>query len=264
MPFHDLGSHRLHYEVEGPEGAPWVLLLNSLGADISLWDRQRTALARVYRVLRYDQRGHGGSSSLAGDYELADLGREAIALLDALSVERAHVCGISLGGVLAMWVAVHAPKRVDKLVLANTNARIGTKESWDERIARVRAEGSMQALVASTLERWFTAEFRAREPALMQHMGAVLSRVQLAGYVGCCAALREADLRGEIARIVAPTLVIGSTEDPLTTPSHGQALARAIPGAEYVELAAAHLSNVEAAGFTDQVLSFLAQPEHTA
>jgi 3-oxoadipate enol-lactonase len=208
-------------------------------------------------VLRYDARGHGASSTPAGEYSLDELGGDALALLDALAIERTHVCGLSLGGLTAQWLAVHAGARVEGLVLSNTAARIGTSERWQERMDQVAAHG-LEAWRQPSLERWFTAAFRAREPALVEAFGQRLLASDRAGYVGCCAALRDGDLRAELAAIRAETLVVVGTYDLAATPADGHALASGIASARLLELPVAHLANVEAAAaFTASLSDFL-------
>lgn len=248
---------RLAYTLTGPETAPALVLAGSLGTDYSLWDRQADAFAERHRVLRYDTRGHGASDAPGGDYTIDRLGRDVLSLMDGAGVDRAHVCGVSIGGLTALWLAVHAPGRVHRLVLANTAARIGSLEFWAERLRLARAEG-LDALAEVTMQRWFTERFRRAEPEVVERMRATLLRVPVAGYVGCCAALRDADLRDLAARVQAPSLVVTGTADVATPPAAGQALAAAIPRARLLELDAAHLSNIERAPeFTRAVLAFL-------
>jgi 3-oxoadipate enol-lactonase len=208
-------------------------------------------------VVRYDTRGHGRSGVPGGDYTLDQLGRDALSVLDAADADRAHVCGISLGGMTAMWLALHAPARVDRIVLANTGARIGTLEMWQQRIGLARTAG-MAPIAEITPARWFTSAFRERYPGIAGEFAAMVAACDPNGYAGCCAAIRDADLREEIRRIAAPALVITGAEDPATPPSDGALLAARIPGARSIELAAAHLSNVEQAdAFSAAVLEFL-------
>jgi 3-oxoadipate enol-lactonase len=248
---------RLHYEVEGPPGAPWLVMLNSLGTDLTLWNGQVRELARSFRVLRFDVRGHGTSTAMAGEYAIDQLGADVLSLLDELAIERAHLCGISLGGLTAQWLASYAAPRVERLVLSNTAARIGSVQRWQERMDLVREHG-LAPLLAISLERWFTPHFRVREPLLVEEFGRRLLATDAAAYVGCCAALRDADLRPQLASIRAQTLVIAGTHDLATTPAEGRELASSIASARLVELPAAHLSNLEAAGaFTALVSDFL-------
>jgi 3-oxoadipate enol-lactonase len=258
MPVHTTDDGcRLDYELAGPDDAPAVVLSNSLGTDRRLWDPQIDALSRRYRVLRYDTRGHGASDAPSGDYTLARLGLDVLSLMDHAGMARAHIAGVSIGGLTALWLGVYAPDRVQRLVLANTAARIGSLASWTDRMRLVQAEG-LAALADITMERWFTAAFRAAQPATVARIRATLLCTPVAGYLGCCAALRDADLRADLSRVVAPSLVVTGTHDPATPPADGAFIAGAIPGATLVELDAAHLSNIECApAFTDAVGRFL-------
>ena len=258
MPFHTTDDGcRLGYELTGPETAPALVLSNSLGTDRSLWDLQVPAFAERYRVLRYDTRGHGASDAPAGDYAIDRLGRDVLSLMDGAGLRQAHVCGVSIGGLTALWLGIHAPDRVRRLVLANTAARVGSLEFWTDRLRVIRAEG-LEAIAEVTMQRWFTERFRGAEPEVVARMRATMLRVSVPGYLGCCAALRDADLRALAARVQAPSLVVTGTHDVATPPASGEALAAAIPGARLLDLDAAHLSNVECApAFTKAVLAFL-------
>jgi 3-oxoadipate enol-lactonase len=258
MPYLEEAGLSLHYVLAGPADAPLLVLSNSLGSDLSMWDPQMAALDRRFRVLRYDARGHGRSSVPAGPYTLPQLATDVLRLLDHLRVDRAHFCGLSVGGLVGMWVAAHAKGRVDRLALCNTAARIGTLESWGARMDAARSR-SLPGIAEAVLERWFTPGFREREPAAVARARAMLEGTPLEGYLGCCAAIRDADAGGDLAAISAPTLVISGSNDAATTPAQGRALAEAIAGARSVELAAAHLSNIEAAAaFTAALTDFLA------
>ena len=186
------GDVEIGYSVEGPDKAPALLLINSIGATRRMWDPQRPALSRHLRVVSYDARGHGASSVPQGDYTLADLARDALAVLDDAGIARAHVCGISLGGLTAMWLGLHAPARVGHLVLANTAARIGTAASWAERMAIVR-EGGMSAVADIAMPRWLSDRFRHAHPDTTLSLRAMIESCPVPGYLGCCAALRDAD-----------------------------------------------------------------------
>jgi len=258
MPHHTTDDGcRLAYELTGPETATALVLSNSLGTDRSLWDRQVIAFAERYRVLRYDTRGHGASAAPAGDYTIDRLGRDVLSLMDEAGLRQAHVCGVSIGGLTALWLGIHAPDRVLRLVLANTAARIGSLEFWTERMRIVRTEG-LEALAEVTMQRWFTERFRTADPAMIARMRATMLGVPAAGYLGCCAALRAADLRELAPRVQAPALVVTGAADVATPPAAGEALAATIPGARLLALEAAHLANVEQApAFTAAVLAFL-------
>jgi 3-oxoadipate enol-lactonase len=259
MPVHTTDDGcRLSYVLSGRHEAPALVLSNSLGTTHRLWDGQLDRLERLFRVLRYDTRGHGESGAPAGDYSLSRLGRDVLSLMDHVAIARAHIGGISLGGITALWLGVHAPDRVHRLLLANTAARIGSTESWGERMQLV-ANGGLAAIADATMERWFTRGFREAQPATVAGIRAMLLAVPAAGYLGCCAALRDADLRPRTGQVRLPTLVITGTHDPATPPEDGRWLAGTIPAATLVEFDAAHLTNVEcAAAFGDALAGFLA------
>jgi len=258
--FLDALGFPVRYEWSGPQGADVVVLSHSLGTDLSMWDPQMPALQARFRVLRYDTRGHGGSGVTEGPYTLAMLGADVLGLLDGLGVSRAHFCGLSMGGQIGMWLGANAPDRISRLVLCNTGARIGTVESWNARIEAV-AKGGMDAVAAAVVERWLTADFRARDPNAAARAHAFLIGTSPRGYAGCAAALRDADLRDGLGGIRAPTLVIAGAKDPATPPADGRFIADKVPGARYVELDAAHLSNIEATqAFTAALLGFLGEP----
>lgn len=251
MPYAALPHGKIHYRIDGDERAPALVLCHALGTDLTLWDAQAAALSAQYRVLRYDLRGHGFSPGPDTEYTIAELAGDVFGLLDALEIAEAHVVGLSIGGLIAMALALAAPARVKQLVLANTAPRIGSRAGWEERIAQVKKEG-LAGIADGAIQRWFTPEFQAREPALMARYRALVMQARPAAYAGCCAALRDADLRSEIGRISSPTFVISGRHDAVTTPAHGQEMADAVQGARHVSLAAGHLSNVEAAAaFTD-------------
>jgi 3-oxoadipate enol-lactonase len=248
---------RIAYVLDGPTSAPALLLSNSLGTTREFWDGQVEAFSARFRVIRYDTRGHGVSSAPAGDYTIDQLAGDGLAILDAEKISSAHVCGLSLGGLTAMWLGVHAPARVSSLVLANTSARIGSLESWSDRISLVRREG-MPAVAERAATIWFSKEFRDAHPETIHRYQTTVRSLSPDGYVGCCAALRDADLRNAIAAIEAPTLAVGGTAD-IATPVEALEFVRdRIPGARLLTLPAAHFSNIEdAAGFTAGVLDFL-------
>ena len=257
----DVGGARIAYRVDGPDdAAPAVVLLNSLGTDHRMWDAQAEALARRFRVVRYDVRGHGASAASAEPVTIERLGLDVVALLDHLGLARAHLCGLSLGGITALWVAARRPERVARAVFANTAARIGSAEGWSGRIAAVRG-GGMAAVRDAALRRFLGDRFRAAHPEETRRIGAMLDATPPEGYVAACAALRDADLRGEVPAIRAPSLVIAGGIDESTPPHEAEALHAAIPGSALVVLdGAAHLTNVERpAEFTALVSGFLAR-----
>ena len=236
----------ISYTVDGAASAPALLFINSIGTTRDLWSRQTAALANRYRVITYDARGHGRSSVSEGDYTIAQLGADALAILDAEHTAAAHVCGISLGGITALWLGVHAPDRVRTLTAANTAARIASQQFWTERIASVKEKG-MAPLADLTMPRWFTEAFREREPETVQRFRSMLASCPTTGYLGCCAALRDEDLRQSIAAIRRPVLTIGGRADAATPPEGVQFIHQQIAGSQLVLLDAAHLTNVERA-----------------
>lgn len=244
MPIARLDLIDLHYTLDGPPGAPVLVLAHGLGLALGMWDAQMPVLTAPFRVLRYDARGHGASSVPTGPSSIEDLGRDVVALLDHLHIERVHFCGLSLGGMTAMWLGVHAPERIASLVLANTAPQVGTREMWDARMATVNAHG-MTAISDAAIARWFAPQFIARSASTVSRLKSMFERTPAAGYVSCCAANRDADLRGAIARIGAPTLVVSGTHDAATPPADGQGMANTIFRSGYVELPTAHLSNLE-------------------
>jgi 3-oxoadipate enol-lactonase len=244
MPILKSGEARIHYALEGQSGSPVLLFSNSLGANYSMWDPQAHEFHKKFRVLRYDTRGHGQSSATPGPYSIEQLAKDVVALLDALDLDRVHFCGLSMGGMIGMWLGVHAPERLNKLVLCNTGAKIGTLEAWNARIDAVRKNG-MKSIVSAVVERWFTPAFREKSPAIISNTHKMIEEANADGYAACCAAIRDCDYREQVAAIRAPTLVISGAHDPATPPVDGRFLAQQIPGARYAELNAAHLSNIE-------------------
>ena len=257
MPRLKLPDVEIEYTVDGPADAPLLVLSNSLGTTMAMWEPQMAALTASLRVLRYDARGHGQSSAPPGPYTIAQMGADVQALLQGLGVARAHFCGLSMGGMVGLWLAVHAPAAVDRLVVSNTAALIGPASGWNARIERVRA-GGMAAIVDAVLARWFTASFVASGSPFIALARGMLLGTSADGYCAACAAVRDMDQRDDIARIVAPTLVIAGTHDVVTTPADHRYLADRIAGARYVELAAPHISNLEQpAAYTRTLVDFL-------
>jgi len=244
MPFAQLEDVQIHYDLAGPPDAPVLVFSNSLGATLAMWDSQAPALQKQFRVLRYDTRGHGQSSVTPGPYSIEQLARDVVALLDELKLERVHFCGLSMGGQTGMWLALNAPHRLNKLVLSNTAAKIGTPEIWNPRIEAV-SKGGMTSISSAVMERWFSVEFRAKSPELVATAKRMLESANPEGYLANCAAVRDFDARNAVTAIKIPTLVIAGTHDAATTPGDGRHLAAHIAGARYVELDAAHLSNIE-------------------
>jgi 3-oxoadipate enol-lactonase len=234
----------VHHFLEGPEGAPVLVLSNSLGTTLAMWDEQVPALSESFRLLRYDHRGHGGSPVPPGPYRIEGLGRDVLVLLDRLEVERFSFCGLSIGGMVGMWLAGEAPERVERLVLCCTSGRFAP-EAYDSRARTVRADG-VGAVADAVLERWFTPAFRASRPDVVEWARRMLLGTPAEGYAGCCEAVRDADLADRLGAIRAPTLVIAGADDPAAPPDQAEFIRDSIPDASLEVIPeAAHLANIE-------------------
>lgn len=250
---------RINYRMDGPDDAPALLFSNSLGTNLAMWNPQVEALSGRFRIVRYDTRGHGASDVTPPPYAIDQLGRDALAVLDAAGIERAHVCGLSLGGVTAMWIAVHQPERVGRVVLANTAARIGNDDFWQARIAAVEA-GGMAGVREMVLARFFSERFRAEQPDVVERIATDLEATQATGYIGACMALRDADLRSEVRSIRAQALIIAGELDAATPPELSEQLRALMPGSRLTVIpGAGHLSNLEEPDvFSEALLRFFA------
>jgi 3-oxoadipate enol-lactonase len=246
MPFLELDSHRLHYRIDGPVEAPWLTFCNSLGTDLHMWDRQAEALSTRFRILRYDRRGHGQSSTPPGLYSVAELGADVIALWDHLGVQRSHFCGLSIGGLTGQWLGVHAGERLHTLTVAATAAKIGTLESWNTRIAQVQRDGLLP-LREGTAERWFTPAFAQAQPAVVEDILQRFIATDVGGYVGCCHAVATADFRDQLARITVPTLPIAGDDDPVCPPADLDAIAQGVADGHSIAVPGRHICNIESA-----------------
>jgi 3-oxoadipate enol-lactonase len=236
----------LHHEIRGDRAAPPLLLGGSLGTNLAMWDPQIAALSRRLRVVGFDHRGHGRSPVPAGPYAIADLGRDVLALMDALQLERASYCGLSIGGMVGIWLAANAPDRIDRLVLICTSAHVPPAVRWQERADAVRAAGSVCVVADVVLPRWTTAAWRQRNPAASAALRAMLVSTPATGYAACCEAIAAMDQRSALDGIAAPTLVIHGREDAAIPFEHGEALAAGIPRARLAAVSPmAHLGNVE-------------------
>ncbi|PSK92411.1 3-oxoadipate enol-lactonase [Haloactinopolyspora alba] len=248
---------RIRYRLDGPEDAPVLVLSNSIATTLEMWDRNIVDLARRFRVLRYDTRGHGLSDAPSGAYSIERLGRDVLELLDALGFEKAHFCGISLGGLIGQWLGIHVPGRIDRLVLANTSAYLGPAPQWDARITSALGAQDLTATAEMFLGNWFPERLLADEATAAPFRDTIL-RMRPEGLAGCLAAVRDADMRRTISLIQAPTLVIIGDHDTVCLPEHGTFIAGAIPHAQSLAMPVTHLSNVEdPAGFVDAVSRFL-------
>lgn len=250
----------IHCEISG--SGPWITLSHSLCCNGSMWQPQMAALETRFTVLRFDTRGHGGSDAPAGAYSFEQLTEDVLGLLDALQIERTHFCGLSMGGMIGQHLALKVPQRIGRLVLADTTSRMPAEAPplWAERI-RIAQEQGMAVHVQPTLERWFTAPWRAAHPEMMAGIGNLIRNTPVAGYVGCAQAIAGIDVTDRLHEIKAPTLVIVGDQDVGTPPAMSQAIAAAIPGARLEVIAdASHLSNIEQAqAFNTLLLDFLTE-----
>lgn len=257
---------RIAYRFDGDESKPVLLLSNSIGTDLHMWDGQVPALTEHFRLLRYDARGHGASDVPNGPYSLDRLGRDVVELLDTLSLERVHVLGLSLGGIVAQWLGIHVPERVDRLVLSNTAAHLGPARQWDRPIAELLEAPDMRATAERFLHNWFPARMLRGDDEIVEGFRRTLLATRREGVAGSWAAVRDYDLRRTAALILSPTLVIAGEHDTVTSADHGRELAATVPGARLTVLPTVHMANVEAqAEFLDAVVAFLTQrsgPEH--
>jgi 3-oxoadipate enol-lactonase len=261
MPHATANHIEIYYELSGPAGAPVVMLSNSLGTRLEMWDPQMPALAGRYRVLRYDSRGHGRSDAPPGPYSVAMLGEDALALLDTLGIAQVHFCGLSKGGMVGQWLGAHHGDRLVSLTLCATAARLGPAELWNQRIEQSAREG-MASLVDGVTERWFTAGYRATPRREIEQVRAMILATSPQGYGACCAAIRDMDQSEAIRLIRTPTLIVAGADDPATTIDVMRDLHERILGSRFVEIPqAAHLLNIEQAGrFNRTLTSFLAAP----
>lgn len=245
MPIAKLPDVHLYYEWAGPEDKPILLFSNSLGTNLQMWAPQIDEFTKHFRVLRYDKRGHGQSEVPRGPYTIDQLGRDVVGLLDFLRLNKVYFCGLSIGGTTGMFLGAHAPARFHKMALCNTAPKFGTAVTWNTRIQAVHS-GGMKAVAGSIVERWLTPGFRSSHPQETQAVLAMLESTNPQGYIACCEAVRDADLRNSLTMIRVPCLILAGTHDASATPADGHFLAERIPDAQYVEVPSAHLSNIEA------------------
>jgi 3-oxoadipate enol-lactonase len=259
MPKSEVNGTRLFYTLSGKAKAPVLMMSNSLGTTLEMWQPQLAALESKFHLLRYDTRGHGNSDLTEEACEISTLGHDVLALLDELRMDTVHFCGLSVGGVIGQWLGANAPDRLGSLILCNTAAKIGTPELWNKRIADVEQHG-MAAITEGALERWFTPAFRLASPEAVAPFRRMLLATNPRGYTLLSAAIRDMDQRELVEKIRVPTCVIAGEHDPATTLDDAKFLQARIPGATLVPLPVAHISNVEAAArFNQTVLDFLSR-----
>jgi 3-oxoadipate enol-lactonase len=249
------GLMLLHSETAGPADAATLVMGGSLGTSLAMWDGQ-LALAERFRLVRHDHRGHGRSPVPPAPYEIADMGGDVLALLDALGIERASYCGLSIGGMVGMWLGANAPERIERLVLICTSAHLPPASGWADRAAAVREAGTVEAVADAVVERWLTPGYAEKRPELVAELRAMLVATDAEGYAASCGAIERMDLRDGLAHIAAPTLVISGANDAAAPPEHQRLIADAIPGArlETVE-PAAHLAAVERPAVVNELIA---------
>lgn len=259
MPMIDADGCLLNVSVEGRDGGPTIMLSNSLGATMQMWEPQMAALTKLYRVVRYDRRGHGKSGVPAGPYSMERFGKDVLAILDDLNIERVHWCGLSMGGMVGQWLGANAPERIDRMILANTSCYYPDPTNWLNRIKAV-SDGGIAAIADAVIAAWLTEDYRDREPKIAARMKAMLMATPVQGYVACCEALSRLDQRDLLPQIKTPTLVIAGRHD-MATPVEASVFIRShIPNASMTLLDAAHISNIEQShNFTEAVVGFLTQ-----
>lgn len=244
-----LGSRvTLNTKIDGVAGRPWIVLSNSLGADLSMWDPQIPFLAERFRILRYDTRGHGGSSTPRGPYSFDDLVGDVIALMDHYEIEKAHFMGLSMGGMTGLGLALEHPDRLERVICADGRADAPPpfRAMWDDRIGKVEASG-LEAIIGGTLATWFTDDWRAANPDGEAKIRAMIAGNDPVGYVNCCRALQGLDYLRQLGGVTVPVLYVGGSEDKGASPEVMQAMADATPGGRYTEIPnAAHIANINA------------------
>jgi len=259
MPTIDADGCPINVQIDGSEGAPVLMLSNSLGTNLHMWDLQMPEFTRHFRVIRYDRRGHGKSGVPEGPYTMERLGRDVLAVLDALKIDKINWCGLSMGGMVGMWLGANAGNRLNKLILSNTTSYFADKALWEGRIKQVREKG-LGSIVGGNMERWFSKNYRDN-PASAERLKDFTDnflKTDVEGYVGCCGAIAAMDHRDLLPKIKVPTLIIAGKDDPATTVEASEYLRDHIPGAKLVVLDAAHISNVELPElYTKTVIDFL-------
>ncbi|PVY37344.1 3-oxoadipate enol-lactonase [Pontibacter virosus] len=244
MPTIKIAGNDCFYNYEDLGHDDTIVFSNSLGTDLSMWDKVVHSLKPHLNILRYDTRGHGQSSINSDTVTIAELGQDVLALLDHLGMGKVYFCGLSMGGLIGQWLGIHHPERFKKIIIANTAAKIGNAEGWNARIAQVKEHG-LESILDGTAQRWFTPAFRQEHPEQVSAVLEKFAHTSLQGYIANCAAVRDADFREALPKLAVPTLVISGTQDEVTTPADGEFLASRIPRSRHVQLNANHLSSVE-------------------
>jgi 3-oxoadipate enol-lactonase len=259
MPMIDADGCLLNVSVEGRDGGPTLMLSNSLGCTLQIWEPQMKALTQVFRVIRYDRRGHGKSSVPPAPYSIERFGRDVLAILDDLNIDKVYFCGLSMGGMVGQWLGANAPERLDKIILSNTACYYPDPTNWLNRIKAVK-EGGIAAVADTVIAGWLTADFREPEPRIAANMKTMLLATPVQGYLACCEALSTLDQRALLPKIKSQTMVIAGQHDMATPVAAGEFISRQIPRASLTILDAAHISNVEQPhAFTDAVIGLVTQ-----
>ena len=240
--------------IDGRRDAPALMLSNSLGTTLDMWAPQIAVLGEHFSLVRYDNRGHAGSVATPGPYRITELAADAIAILDVLEMPQVNFCGLSMGGMIGLCLGLHAPARINRLVISNSAAQIAPAQLWDERIAMVQRHG-MASIADGVAQRWFTADYISREPDAVDAIKRMIIDTPLAGYVSCCAAVRDFDVRNTMGEIKLPVMVIAGEADPATPPHLTQQISQSIAGSRFELLPAAHLSNIECRDAFNRVLA---------
>jgi len=253
-------GYQLAFRFDGSADRPVLLLSNSIGTTLSMWDTQIPPLTEHFRVLRYDSRGHGDSEASPGAYSVDRLGWDVVELLDFLKIDRVHFCGLSLGGIVGQWLGIHVPERIARLVLSNTSAYLDHYGNWNNLISKALQPGNMPEVAETFLRNWFPASMLDENGETVRGFRKMLLKTDPHGLAGSYAAVRDMDMRRSLALISSPTLVVGGKYDTVTLPEHSELIARTVPAAKLSLLSAVHLSNVERPDeFNSILLDFLLQ-----
>jgi len=258
MPVIESNGCPIDVEVTGPANAPVLMLASSLGTTKHMWDPQMGAFTAQYRVVRYDRRGHGRSGVTKGDYSMAMLARDAIAIMDGLKLDKVNWLGLSMGGMEGMWLGANAGNRIDKLILSNTASHYADKSMWDTRMNAVSQAGSVAAIADMVINAWLTKDFQTAHPGTTARMKEMMIATPVDGYLGCCAAVRDMDHREILRTIKVPTLIIAGAKDPATNVAAAEFIRDRIAGSKLAIVDAAHIANVEQPeAYAKEVTGFL-------